>query len=325
MFSFDLEKIAEALKRGVGQEELQNIIEAEMASSLENMMAESSQVSLSDPSPLMAGDLSGRMTPPLGESSQHDATAAALAGRMTPPTTSGNEQGTPSAAELANRLGAVSAKHRRSSMLQNRRISMALQCACAEHEDSLAKAMVKELGATTECDRQEVAQVMRQCVMNSRRQHRQSLMKAVDVLEAAGLGEEFDQESPNDEHSSSQVKSQLQFVQQAVDVARRRHRQSIVQAVHNRTGQHAGKLHGVSDSPMSGLSRERVQQIIDAAYAREQSEARGSRRKGPVQQGTLLALMSTRTSQKGLAVHCGPPQRPVKRASQKQRPHHGGS
>merc|ERR1719331_1819270 len=103
----------------------------------------------------------------------------------------------------------------------------------------------------------------------------------------------------------SQVKSQLELVQKAVDIARRRHRQSIVQAVQNRGGLDAIRQRPVSsESPMSlsGASRERVQKIFDVACSKEQSDSRASRaRLSPC---TLMALMNTRASEKGLPVHC---------------------
>jgi hypothetical protein len=184
-----------------------------------------------------------------------------------------------------------------------------MECARADHRRSLAKAMVAELAPM---ESQEVLQAAKHCAKSSIRQHRLSLMQAADVLEAAGFGGEQDDEFPSQECTSpSQVKAQLQLVQKAVDGARRQHRQSIAFAVRNLTEENR-----ISQSPMTGSSRDRVAQIIGTALREEQcvSDGRDSSKRAPrCTPQFLTALLNTRTSEKGLPVHCGPARTPQKK------------
>merc|ERR1719199_2168565 len=208
-------------------QELQDVIVEAMAEQFE--AAHAQPPSISELSPLMAGDLSGRMTPPM---------AADLAGRMTPPmATDLAERMTPpnSAAAAAGRtspltelsrcleqeLSASPARRRRSSVMQCRRLSVAVNEVCSLHSQNLAKAAAHELKATTgDGNAEEVAAEIRQCVLSSHRRQRQSILQAAEVLEAAGIGEDSDEESSVKERlTSSEVTAQLQFVQKAVEGA----------------------------------------------------------------------------------------------------------
>jgi len=304
IYDFDLERVAAALRRGAGQEELQELIAEDMATNLENMMIAPPLENLSEPSPLMAGDLAGRMTPPTGGGEQCAATAAMLAGRMTPPLSQEGKHD-PSAEDLASRLANLPNSCRRRSSLtttpHGRRISQAMQSARTEHRRSLVKAMAEELENSPGLETKEVA---RHCAINSIRNHRLSLMQAANVLEAAGFGGEQDNELDSTEcFSPSHVKMQLELVQRAVDGARRKHRQSIAMAVRSLNEE------VVSQSPLSGSSRDRVQQIISTALCEEASKpdsCEKSKRQARFKPQSLVALMATRTSEKGRPVHCGP-------------------
>jgi hypothetical protein len=280
-----------------------------MASNLESMMMLPPPLaSLSEPSPLMAGDLEGRMTPPSGVGEWDATTAAVLAGRATPPQCPEGKQVAP-ADELASRLADLSSKCRRRSsmtMPHGSRVSQAMKSARAEHRRSIAKAITAELANASASEPQEVYQAVKHCALNSMRQHRLSLMQAANVLEAAGFGEEQDDEQPSTPQSS-QVRMQLEMVQKAVDGARRQHRQSIAMAVRN------SKEERISESPLSGSSRDRVQQIIGNSLRASRAESNAR-----LKPASLLALMHTRASEKGMPVHCGPATKPVGKQSGKK-------
>jgi len=139
LFSFDLDRVADALRRCVDKQELEHIIEMSMAENLESM---TSEVALCEVSPLMAGDLSGRMTPP-----SPSITSGDLAGRMTPPTTAVAGRAPPKMEGLTDRLAEVlsPSRRRRSSVVQMRRLSVAVREVCVAHRQSLAKAATLEL------------------------------------------------------------------------------------------------------------------------------------------------------------------------------------
>merc|ERR1712194_271019 len=128
--------------------------------------------------------------------------------------------------------------------------------------------------------------------------------------------------------SDTQVDDQLRLVQRALEVAQRRHRQSIAQAVKKATAEATEAssppmVGEVQTSHGLGLPRERVEQIVAAAYARhfQQRSAgqalalphtgRKKRGKKPAADiGNPRALLNTCTELDG-TVHCGPPKRAV--------------
>jgi len=67
---------------------------------------------------------------------------------------------------------------------------------------------------------------VRRSVASRQRQHRTGLIHAAEVLEAAGVG-------VTGSASSEQVALQLESVRRALDRAKRRHRQSLIVAVHH--------------------------------------------------------------------------------------------
>jgi len=233
LFRFDLEEVAAALRRGDGLDQLQEIITKSMTAHLDPMAT--LPVSLGEPSLLMAGDLSGRMTP----------------GRMTPKSTDSGEVGDLSACTspvlegLAKRLSEsptpcrVSAAvegRRRCSMMQSR-LSIVVTEACARSKESLVSAAAQECRMQAEttgkqADMEELTVAARECVIKSHRQRRQSLLQAAEVVELAAVCEEtgHSEEWGADHLTPSQLTMQLQLVQEAIEGARQRHRQSMAQS-----------------------------------------------------------------------------------------------
>merc|ERR1719506_2851643 len=121
---------------------------------------------------------------------------------------------------VAAKLAANPAARRRSSMAQRLteirpRLSMAVNHACNDHASALAKAAQQEL-STCEEEREEVEAEIKHEVLRSRCRHRLSIMKAAEVLQAAGLEED------------EELSTKLTMVKEAVDAARKRHWASIV-------------------------------------------------------------------------------------------------
>lgn len=141
-----------------------------------------------------------------------------------------------------------SAKARRASIAHNGRLAQAVKAATTSFRRSLAPlardASATKLhrtlssgGAAGEAEEAaEAAQAgeaarMRKSVAGACRRHRQSILLAAEVLEAAGVvGTEA---ASREEAAASQgdVDTQLNLVHKAVESARRRHRMSIAQAV----------------------------------------------------------------------------------------------
>lgn len=227
LFSFDLDKIAAALRRGDGLEQLQEVIEESMSANLELRTANPGLPSLADaePSPLMAGDLSGRMTP-----------------EQTTPNKS------PKMADLAEqregltkRLSATPTptRRRRSSTVQST-LSAAVDAACVRNRKSLANAAAQEYRAQVESaskkvNTEKLSATVQDCVIKAHKQRRHSLIQAAEVVELASLREESGmcEEWGAEDLSAQQLTTQLQLVQQAIERARKHHRQSIAKALHS--------------------------------------------------------------------------------------------
>lgn len=332
--NFDLVKVAAALNRGATAEELVNVIEQSMADELEASTAEADQLpeelGSHECSPLMAGDLSGRMTPPSFEVGFSPLMAGDLAGRMTPPNTICKDPAdaaawagrTPECSPvklegLADRLAAVvtasPARGRRASAVQSRRLTVAVKEACTRHRQSLTQAAAQELmqaqqAAATVKDGNvnEVAAEIRHVVCSADRQRRRSIMKAAEVLEVAGFGEDSGEDSAGGECLvPSEVTAKLQLVQEAVAKARQRHRQSISHAVRS-----MGNVREEEQEEDTDSVRARVARTIAAAYARHEHNG-GDQNCQSGQLQRSLALMRTRTSVVGRPVHCGPRSRHV--------------
>jgi len=319
VYSFDPDKVAAALRDGADFGDLVNVIADSMAENLDSLVSEHF-----DPSPeCMDEDLSGRMTPgrmtPAG-----DLAGRMTPGRMTPAldlcmtpgrmTPLGTEEAavvaghTPQvlegvASKVADLLSSPArqrrslvcgspAKPRRSSMVQIRpRLSMAVEQAYSKHGSSLAKAAARELGSLQETIPDEDAELkgvtadIQHQVYKSCCRKRMSLIKAAEVLEVAGIDEDSDEGNHEGEGISAAVTEKLKFVQEAVDAARRRHRESMV---------------------------------ARAAPAANEETHTSRRCKDP----RFVALMRTRASVVGRPVHCGPT--PKKRMAQVGRQKRGG-
>lgn len=306
LFSFDSEKVAEAYRRGAGMEEIVEIINQCQAANLEALTMPSAAQpativgnSLMDLSPLMAGDISGRMTPPTfatGQMTPPDTVeAAVLAGR------------TPEHQAVVNRLSEFTGsarKGRRSSMVQCRRLSVAVEEHCARHRQSLAQAATREIARSGE-EGEEVKAEMRKVVLSAHRRCRQSISQAALVLEAAGVGEDSDDESSSS--APPEVVAKLQFMQEAVETARIRHRQSISQAVRSIADVNA-EPRQASDLKVGWPHADaavcaRVEKSIAAACSRKEER---DGKNGCKTMHRLVALAKTRASVAGRRVHCGP-------------------
>jgi len=249
LFSFDPDQVAEALKRGATLDELVQSIEDAMAQRLEQRLADFRGEPTGLGTPPRMGDLTGLMTPP-------DSTPKPL-----------------NQADLSARL----AKCRRSSV-----VMAAVNEASTRHRHSLVQVVAAGLtGAPSDPAK------LRQSLVMANRLHRLSLVRAAEVLEAAGV---------EDRHASVELQQQLELVQQAVKAAQRRHRLSVVRAVAEVTGVNSSTQSPASASP----ALPRVRQAIVAAYARTHAATMSARER---------ALMNTRVGIAGKPshfVHCGP-------------------
>ncbi|CAL1161217.1 unnamed protein product, partial [Cladocopium goreaui] len=136
VFSFDLEKVAEALRRGADQDELSHIIEEAMIQDLPQRIAtgsgEARHEETSSTVTPRTGDLSALMTPPC-EAPEEGPVSPQFGG------------GAVSSTDLAARLqkiggGACSSRRRRSSIAQHPQLMEAVSTAQSRHRQSLAKA-----------------------------------------------------------------------------------------------------------------------------------------------------------------------------------------
>jgi len=152
-----------------------------------------------------------------------------------------------SSTDLAARLqkiggGSCSSRRRRSSIAQHPQLLEAVSTAQSRHRQSLAKVVETEL---REARRRSLATPLRQrecfsspeesvhcpslaqvrrSVAGAQRRRRSSLIRAAEVLEVAGVG-------IGQQQAQIEVEEHLDLVQRAVEIATRRHRQSILEAM----------------------------------------------------------------------------------------------
>merc|ERR1719375_113357 len=105
------------------------------------------------------------------------------------------------------------ARARRSSVAIRPRLSLAIERACSHHGNTLAKAAAREVEAL-QASASLTSEVQRK-VYSSCCQHRMSIIKAAEVLQEAGIGEESDDEHSDNAGISSEVSEKLQLVQKA--------------------------------------------------------------------------------------------------------------
>lgn len=217
VFSFDLDKVAEALRWGAGVEQLQEIIEQSMAANFASPASPSETPGIFEPSPLMAGDLSGRMTP----------------GRETPEINDTEELAASSdclnkcLAQLPTPMKTT--RHRRASVLHNP-LSAAVDEACARSRRSVALVAAQEYRTQiqTQADNDSVDSMAGAIQENAKKSHkrrRQSILQAAEVIELASVCEErgFCEDWGAEHLTAAQLTMQLQMVQQAIEGARQRH------------------------------------------------------------------------------------------------------
>jgi len=298
IFSFDLKRVAEALRNGADKEELAKIIEDLMGDELETRVlgAKPGTVFRMDrddsgtASPAMSTSLSGLMTPTADDD---DDEAAPSAPAAPSPEAIGKRIG-----EVFGKAGAV-ARHRRSSIKERRqslgqhpKLASAIDEVTRQRRRSLCETLTRACeeqgcaakGGNRRLSREaarrlssEVRRLSSEC-----RRSRLSLLKAAETLEVAGIGVEEEKKGNGE---TADVSQQLCLVQDAMETARQRHRLSVARAVRDVVGGDAGdETEGVAADarpakecagaarqlPCQTLSQDKVQRIIAKAYAKHQ-------------------------------------------------------
>lgn len=268
---FNLKEVAEALNGGASRRELEDIIEAGLAERLEYRLC--SPAGTPVPSGSATPDVEARMTPP--------------GGLMTPATEGvGVQDGF--VEEVAERL-----RPRRSS-IAHPVIVEAVEAANSKRRLSLTRWVSQEPDSAR----------ARVSASKTAQRHRQSIIKAAEVLEAAGVSD-----CEAEASRGISVEQKLHFVQRAVEVAQRRHRQSVVRAVRAVTQ--------VQEPESAVTDRFKIERMVAAAYAKQQSKGH--------MLGAPRALLHTQCQIPGKPtyfVHCGPT-RPSKNPSRRRQ--HGRS
>jgi len=306
MYRFDLDCVAAALRRGADADELIRAFEESMCNDLESRLS-------------AAGDLRSaprsapRSTPRSAQSSfggeglkfsgASTPVERRLSGLMTPePRPEPQDQADAfrgestamAANEISRRLAqAEQLRRRRFSALEHRRLTEAVREETSKRRQSLQQIATRRLSR----------EVARRFVVHECRLHRKGLLKAVEVLETAGVGSVV--ESVN--HDEAEVSRQLRRVSDAMQAASRKHREHVVNAV---------RAVGGVPMPCQGLTGERIQQVVERAFARCQElqsrkgkeEPGHSRARGPPtpSKGALFALAHARSGDLRNTVHVGP-------------------
>jgi hypothetical protein len=214
---FNLVEVVEALNGGANRRELEEIIEAGLAERLEYRL--NSPSATPDPSGSVTPDVEARMTPPEA---------------LMTPDSPGVRDGF--AEEVTERLR--DAPPRRSS-ISHPAIVEAVEAANSKRRLSLTRWVSKEPDSTR-------AQLS---ARKAAQRHRQSIIKAAEVLEASGVSD------CKEESRAVSVEHKLHLVQRAVEVAQRRHRQSVVRAVRAVT------------QPEGTVTDSEIERAVAAAYA----------------------------------------------------------
>eukprot|EP00913_Durusdinium_trenchii_P032977 g30872.t1 len=256
VFSFDMDKVAEALRRGANQEELSAVIEEAMVKDLPQRIAAARSGSRGEreavpTSPTLTprtGDLSALMTPP--RSDVLEGLKRVPIGQLRCASPHRGVSSTDLAARLQKIRGQNGSTRRRSSIAQHPQLIEAVNVAKAQHRKSLAKVVETELrqaaaspglstqpslssapqeGTNPACYvgktlnaleeiRPALAAQVRRSLARAQRRRRASLIRAAEVLEAAGVG-------VGRQHAPNEVLEHLDVVQRAVETAARRHRE----------------------------------------------------------------------------------------------------
>lgn len=229
--------------------------------------------------------------------------------------------GSPSPDVLAARLQAeivtATPGRYRSSIAQSPQLVQAV-CKATRRKQSMMQAAVAEqlCGSVKAEDRDAAVAKARQSVSNACRLHRMSVIQAAEVLEAAGIGVKVEPLEGALGASAAkaerrEVDGKLRLVQKAVDIARQRHRQSVVAAARNVACAPVGEHQGCSADGAVGktVAQAKIQKAVSAAYAEFGQRKREATSSGKVPVlGAPLALLQSRTvpGKPAHFVHCGP-------------------
>ncbi|CAE6923386.1 Eno2 [Symbiodinium natans] len=192
-YNFDPERVAELLKNpDVSEEDLVESLQETMAEAMIlRMTAEDPDVEASRPT--CQEDISGLMTPP-AQPATFDAT-------------------TPDPKELSKKLEQVPGRVRRSSINRRGALDDVAKSAVKNHRKSIACIASAKMGSD-EGNKDKIQQAL----TNSKKRHRMSMCKAVEMLDLAGFRDEEDKEV---------VSNKLETLQKCVLKARALHRQTV--------------------------------------------------------------------------------------------------
>lgn len=306
MYSFDQEKIAAILQQAlssnaINQEELEDLIAESMQESFLTRVRPSSLVlgDLDHGESSMPGTLSARMTPGRGtpETGSPKMTPTASP-RMTPRSGVGQLNFTSSCKDLTGMSPLI---------LSNKRLSLALESACASHKQELeaAGSSLKEQLAKSpsrwaeDSDSKDMAELVGLETSRLYKQRRRSLLQAAQVI---GMAAVQDEDSAHGGQSpDAGLAERLNMVHQAVEGARRKHRASIAKAI---------AMQGLEEkaaSPTVLSLRERLDRLAAAWVQREEARRKQTAEQpksrhaleGKKYHQGYLALLKTRTSMLG--------------------------
>eukprot|EP00929_Paragymnodinium_shiwhaense_P011505 TRINITY_DN1172_c0_g1_i1.p1 TRINITY_DN1172_c0_g1~~TRINITY_DN1172_c0_g1_i1.p1 ORF type:complete len:582 (-),score=164.15 TRINITY_DN1172_c0_g1_i1:168-1913(-) len=356
LFSFDMQRAAEALRNGASVEELAHIFEEGLEQTLGTRLGQLLEAASSKETE----SVEGLMTPPVRSgaatptkvSGSPAAEMGDVSGLMTP---TAEEAKTPLTAErlqahLQSTLSASPPQKRQSIAMGHATLASAVRRASTHFRRSLCAAA----SMSPEKDNK-----VRQSIAQRSRRMSATYWKAAEVLVAAGIvgtddaGDGAAEASMTPEKASPgapeetalspecAIDASLEKVHQAMEVARRRHRQSLCEAIQKVTereedecaaensagdeqsefdaGDHREEVvkgKGTKKLPCQEFSQDRIDALVASFYAKHQErrEQRGARRKGRGVAGpgtgapAVVALLNARVQDggpKGPIVHVG--------------------
>jgi len=315
-FDFDPDRVAEAIRRGAGEQELTEVIQEAMAGALEERLTGNLLVS-NDALPIAVTSGTRLMIP--GAEPNNDACEGSvsrvtgeLGGLMTPTAPSGSETPSADAAtsqgeaaldqeELQLRLEKAVAARRCSSFVPRLsklpQLADAVRAENAKHRRSFVQAAA--LVENADLGKEPVRNV-RRSLASARTIRRQSLLKAAAIIETAAVSDEPEATSTT---ALQDIDKQLRLVHRAMLSARKGHRLSVVKAVDLAAQGHPRAKKTMEPLPCQRLTHDRVLQAVSAAYARH--KALGPKAGAPPAWRALMHMRRVEGRQP-FFVHCGP-------------------